>query len=273
MALGDTHGNRGFTKDAINVAASLGVNRLVQVGDFGWWPNVNNGQKFLGEIGKHAVHMRMPFYWMAGNHEDHDRLDEMVESEIASKGLDPDPSVAPFIHGKRITHIRSGARWEWDGVTFGALGGAYSIDRKFRTKHSYAYGWFPREMPDPALIPGIGKVDVLFTHEAPIVPAPLLATGNFRRIAESDESQRVVYKALMESKPTYLVHGHWHINYRSMVHGAEVWGLDCDLSVFNAACIYDTETRTMYSLSQYYYQWREAHDGQEPQAPVYRATR
>lgn len=258
MFLGDCHGSRGFTCDAINIASKFGIDRLVQVGDFGFWPGMESGRQFLGEVGKHAVHKRMPFYWIAGNHEDHDAIDEMVTTAITSDSIDEDPTVSPFVHGKRLTHIRSGARWEWDGVVFGALSGAFSIDRANRTKHSYAFGWFPNEVPDPDLIPGLGKVDVLVTHEAPTVPAPLAASGSFRSIPESTESQQVVYDALTASQPDHLVHGHWHCNYRNRIGRTEIWGLDRDLSVVNASCVYDTEHRRMYSLAQ----WSMIH-GQE----------
>jgi len=243
MFLGDTHGSRGFTCDAIDIAVKLGVDRLIQVGDFGFWPAIESGQKFLKTVGVHANKAHLPFYWIAGNHEDHDRLD------AETKG--PDPTIEPFHHGKRLTHIRSGARWIWDGVTFGAIGGAFSIDRKYRTKHSYAYGWFPQEVPDPELIHGLGKVDVLVTHEAPTVPAPLAATGNFRSIPESTDSQLVIYHALQTTRPDYLVHGHWHCNYRNRIDQTDIWGLDCDLTVPKASCIYDTEHRQMYSLTQW----------------------
>lgn len=264
MFLGDVHGNRGFCIDAINIAANLGVDRLVQVGDFGFWPAIESGQRFLKEIGVHANKAHLPFYWIAGNHEDHDRLD----TETAG----PDPTVEPFHHGKRLTHIRNGARWIWDDVVFGCLSGAYSIDRKYRVKHSYAYGWFPQEVPNPDLIPGLGKVDVLVTHEAPTVPAPLAASGNFRLIPESGDSQLTIFEAMRSADPDHLVHGHWHCNYRNRIGRTEIWGLDCDLSVINASCVYDTETRQMYSLSQWIYVREE--EGHGPQAqPQYRATR
>lgn len=266
MALGDTHGNRGFTKDAISVAASLGVDRIIQVGDFGYWPGTEAGQKFLGEVGRYAVEKRIPFYWLRGNHEDHDMADAEFGTDI------PDDD-SPFQHGKRLSYIRNGARWCWDGVWFGALGGAFSIDRKFRTKRSSFYGWFPQEVPDRQYIPHLGKLDVLFTHEAPTVPAPLLASGQFMLIEESADSQAVIQEALTASQPDYLVHGHWHVNYRSQNGATEVWGLDCDLSVHNAICIFDTSTRRMYSPTQWAYIRVEEGHGEEIETPQYRATR
>lgn len=257
MFLGDTHGSRGFTEDAIEVAADLGVDRIVQVGDFGFWPHIEAGQKFLAHVGKASRKCAVPVYWLAGNHEDWITIKDTMESGV-------DPVEDPFHHGKNVTYIRSGARWEWGGMTFGCLPGAFSVDRGHRVKYSNrSYGWFPEEMPDGSLIPGLGTVDVLLTHDAPIVPPKLMASGHFRSIPESSVSQDVVYRGIMSATPKYLVHGHWHHREVYGVAGCEVWGLDCDLSVQLATCVLDTETREMYSLIAWSYKRTEEANGTE----------
>lgn len=254
MFLGDTHGDRGFTREAIRYAAEGGINRIVQVGDFGFWPRVNNGTKFLHDVGKQSVQSMVPLYFLDGNHEDHDYLDA-----LKGRGKEGEPWVH---YGKYpVTYIKRGARWEWGGVWFGAFGGAYSIDRRYRTMHGPAYGWFPQEMPDPDKIADLGQVDVLLTHEAPIVPPPMYGQG-FKTDETSTQSQRIVYEALVRTKAKLLVHGHWHLNHRYGVHGAVVQGLGMNQQgLYDAAVVFDTDDRRLYTLRQWEYR-----DAEERQA-------
>lgn len=242
MAVGDTHGNRGFTKSAITWASENDVDQIVQVGDFGFWPRVNNGQTFLHDVGKHAHTLGVNFSWLDGNHEDHLAL----TSTIRTRGT------GRIVHGKYpLTYLDRGARWEWNGVWFGAFGGAFSIDRQWRTEDSGQYGWFKEEMPDASKIESLGKVDVLFTHDSPIVP-PCMYSSGFKRDETSTQSQRTVYDALLSAKPDLLIHGHWHVNEQYKVAGAVMQGLNCDnASLYASAVVFDTEDRKLYSIRQW----------------------
>lgn len=244
MALGDTHGDRGFTKQAITWAGDNDVNRIVQVGDFGFWPRTNNGQKFLHDIGKHAAEVLVPFYFIDGNHEDHIVIKTLRDRDDGS-GFIP--------YGKYpITYIERGTRWLWDGVWFGAFGGAFSIDRYARTEDSARYGWFKEEVPDETKIPSLGKVDVLFTHDSPIIPPSVYGMQHFKSDEMSRLSQSAVYDALVASKPALLIHGHWHLNERYAVHGATIQGLDMNQSsLYRAAVVFDTDGKTLYNLHQW----------------------
>lgn len=244
LLLGDSHGNHNFVHGALRWARDNGVDRVVQLGDFGYWPRQKSGQGFLKGVGRSAQEMGVALFFIDGNHEDHDELDLLMQRNPHSDFIEI---------GKRnpIYFIRRGARWEWDGMTFGSFGGAFSIDRARRTKH---VSWFPQEMPDPSKIPGIGKVDVLLTHDAPLVPAPYLAAGTFIRDATSEESQKTVYDALVATQPDWLVHGHWHCSYMNRVAGAVVIGLAEDRSsLYASSVVVSTEDRMLYNLSQWEY--------------------
>lgn len=245
MALGDTHGNRGFTKQAITWASENGVDRIVQVGDFGFWPRTNNGQKFLHDVGKHSVQMGVPLFFIDGNHEDHLYLKAMRERH----------EDADFIHYSKsypVTYINRGARWLWGDVWFGAFGGAFSIDRAWRTEDSAQYGWFKEEVPDESKIPSLGKVDVLFTHDSPIIPPSVYGFQHFKSDETSRESQAAVYNAVVASKPALVIHGHWHLNERYKVAGAVIQALDMDQStLYRAAVVFDTDTKKLYNLMQW----------------------
>lgn len=245
MALGDCHGDRAFTKQAITWASENGVDRIVQVGDFGYWPRTNNGQRFTHDVGKHAQTLGVSFYWIDGNHEDHDLIDSVIR--IRGGGM--------LSHGKYpITYIDRGHSWEWGGVKFGAFGGAFSIDRAQRIKCSGVYGWFPQELPDPSKIELLGKVDVLFTHDSPIVPPSVYANRNFKADDTSRQSQRDVYDALLSSGASLLIHGHWHLNERYKVAGAVIQALDMNYSnLYRAGILFDTDSRRLFTLQEWEY--------------------
>lgn len=246
MLLGDSHGDRAFVKSAIEWAADNDIDCIVQMGDFGFWPRINNGQKFLYDVGKLSVTAHVPLYFIDGNHEDHIYLDAMRERNRSGGFIE---------YGKYpITYIDRGTTWKWGGVRFGAFGGAYSIDRRARVMDDARYGWFDNEMPDESKIKALGKVDVLLTHDSPVVPAPFYDSGGFRTDEISGLSQRAVYRALVSSEATLLVHGHWHMRYSGNVAGARVHGLGMNLqSLYEAAVVYTTTERRLYSLGHWEY--------------------
>lgn len=244
LFLGDTHGNRGFTKSAIKWASENDIDRIVQVGDFGFWARTNSGQKFLHDVGKASVIAHIPLHFIDGNHEDHTYLDALRErgSGMIHYGKYP------------ITYIDRGTTWEWGGVKFGAFGGAYSIDRRGRIEGSPHYGWFANEMPDRSKIEALGQVDILVTHDSPTIPPPAYEWAGFKDDVNSRESQAAVYAAVVASQPTWLVHGHWHMRYDNLVADTKVVGLAHDGDCLAAACVvYSTELRKMFSLQQWDY--------------------
>lgn len=245
MFLGDAHGDRGFTKSAITWASNNAIDKIIQVGDLGFWPRTNNGKKFLHDVGKESAVCNVPFYFIDGNHEDHLVLDQLRARE--NDGF--------ITYGKYpITYIDRGTSWEWGGVRFGAFGGAFSIDRKHRIEDSASYGWFRNEMPDESKIDALGKVDVLITHDAPIVPPIVYGLQHFKADETSALGQRAVYRALVATGAKLLVHGHWHLNERYGVHGATVQGLAMNQdSLYDAAVVYRTDDRRLFTLKQWEY--------------------
>lgn len=243
LLLGDSHGDKAFVNGALDYAAADGLDAVVQMGDFGYWPRTNNGQKFLHDVGKHSA-STVPLYWIDGNHEDHLELATLTKR----------PGEWHVMHGKYpIFHIRRGATWTWGNMRFGAFGGAYSIDRNMRVEDDGHYGWFRGEMPDPTVIEGLMNVDVLLTHDSPIVP-PMMHGAGFKTDATSTLSQHYVRCALNASGAALLVHGHWHLNERYEVDGAIVQGLAMNHdSLYDAAAVIDTESKKFYTLREWEY--------------------
>lgn len=247
MFLGDCHGDRGFTRGAIKWAAENGVDVIVQVGDFGFWPRVNNGTRFLHDVGKQSAESDVPFFWLDGNHEDH-----TVLATVAAR-LKPGEFSVPY--GKYPLHyLPRGTTWEWDGVRFGAFGGAFSIDRDARIEDSPTFGWFANEVPDRTKIEDLGHVDVLLTHDSPIVPPCMYLNDGFKRDENSTASQVAVYDALVATRASLLVHGHWHVNEQYSVAGAIVQALDMNGGgLYYAGAVFRTDDRRLFSLRQWEY--------------------
>ncbi len=244
LFLGDSHASTSFVKAAIDYAKSWNISRVFSVGDFGWWPRATSGQRFIKEVSKYVTEKGIRLYWIPGNHEDW----KDIETRYAASDAET------FIQYQKssLYLVRNGATWTWDNLKFGALGGAFSIDRSRRSKD---WDWFEAEVPDESLIPGLGVVDVLITHEAPIVPPMIHASGEFRLVPESAASQDVIYRALMSAKPQLLIHGHWHHFERYVVAGATVQALDCNFSsAAYATCVLDSETKKLYTLGEFTYE-------------------
>lgn len=243
LFLGDSHTSTSFIIQALDLAKTLGISRVFQVGDFGWWPRATNGQAFIKNVAEYTKKIGVPLYWIPGNHEDWNDVQNRY-----------DTSNEKFIRYQKsdLYLIRNGASWDWDSLRFGTLGGAYSIDRGRRAKD---WDWFEAEVPDDSLIPGIGIVDVLVTHEAPVVPPAIYAAGEFRRVLESAESQDTIYRAMLSSKPQLLIHGHWHHYERYTIAGTTVQGLDCNFSSLPwATCVLDSESKKLYTLNEFMYE-------------------
>jgi predicted phosphodiesterase len=244
LMLGDTHGDRGFVRGAIKWAAENDIHTIYQLGDFGYWPRVNNGQKFLHGVIEALEEHSVQLFWIDGNHEDHAVLQPKAAKVDYAK---PVPVKDRWSTGSTF-YLPRGYSWEVDGVRFGAFGGAFSIDRRYRGEGNPQYGWFPNELAEPEAIDRLGQVDVLLTHDAPIVP-PCMYGMPFKSDPQSQASQKVVYEALVRSKARQVFHGHWHLNERYGVHGANVWGLAMNQDgLAEAGAVFVTDDRSTHSV-------------------------
>jgi hypothetical protein len=156
-------------------------------------------------------------YWIDGNHENHDLL-----SAIVNRRTTPVPITA------HVRYLPRGCRWEWAGVRFAALGGAFSIDRRNRIP---GQSWWQGELITIDELETLGNepVDVLVTHEAPAgFEFKYNFTIPFTDQATSDEQRRYVAKAVTATQPRLVVHGHRHQAHRTAVNGVDIIGLSYD---------------------------------------------
>lgn len=219
LVVGDVHGSWSQIEKAIRHAKELGLDTIFQVGDYGIW---SNDKPFLNKQQALLEEWDMQLLFIDGNHENFPRLHEKKILEDGTRYV-----------RDNITHVPRGYRWEWHGLTFLALGGAASIDKKFRRT---GYSWWPEELitvEDILTAQSGGPVDVMFTHDSPST-APNSVTDDFRGQLEAMEYfgvNEVAYctdhrERLAEvtnvTTPRLLIHGHYHMSmYGTYAHRDE----------------------------------------------------
>ena len=243
LIAGDTHAFRSHLTYLFKVAAHRECSQIFVLGDMGYWPRTDNGVRFLKHVYSLVEETGIKLAWLDGNHEDHAALKQLC--------LDSSEDFIPvFVPGKGasdgFTYVRRGSRWEWGGVSFLALGGAYSVDRDQRTEGE---SFFYEEVIDDAdverAIKG-GKVDVMLTHDVPTVPTILelllLKKGRFYKLVEEAEHNREQLESVRAAvRPTVLFHGHYHIDYSQKADGTLFRVLDCHNETGFSWTVFDTE--------------------------------
>lgn len=253
MILGDTHANPPSMQKAIRAAAELDLAAIVQVGDFGFWPNDPGGLAFLENVSGTATEAGVPVYAIPGNHEDWKAWLEVIEDadkdwQGFAKYL-PNLKIAPPVHN-----------WKWGHTIFASVGGAYSIDRRSRTLNR---SWFEEELPQWEYLGSLpdGGVDVLLTHDAPQNLAVALGWPSVQ-IDEPDDAaqaQAVIQAVYDKIRPSLGVHGHWHTQLVYQWEGATVIGLDqaSGSPLGRSAAVLDVIERKCQSWDQFIYESKE----------------
>ena len=220
MLAGDWHGNHTWARVSCEAAARSGCFALVQLGDFGLWPGRED--TWLDHVDGCAREAGLEVVWIDGNHENHDALDDW-RSHADERGL-----VRMRDH---VTWATRGSRWEWEGVRFGALGGAVSLDRFMRREGK---SWWPQESISSADLERLGNasLDVLVTHTPPTPAEPPTQRFPFPEAVLADDrlARSKVDEAVRWTEPTLVVHGHLHVRYTSLREGWRVEGLAHDKS-------------------------------------------
>lgn len=245
LVAGDTHASRTAIQNIFNYAENFECSTIFQVGDFGFWPADVGGKNFLSFTSKLIDKTGIDLYFLPGNHEDWNELDDLY----ARNGINEDG-----FHLYDNIHVapRSNA-WVWDNVRFMNLSGAFSIDRKFRTKN---ISWFEQETPRLSDITNLeNKIgpqspyhfDVCFSHDAPV--NLFSHQGHHEMVFDNPEafaSQETIAKAIEVFDPNFFIHGHWHQKYDYFFLTTFCLGLDQASGGRYWACVIDTETRAAY---------------------------
>ena len=220
LLAGDWHGNRQWAQTCFDVAAGHGCDAVLQLGDFGLWPGREDA--WLDHVDALADKARAPLVWIDGNHENHDALGRWREQADGAGLVRMRPSVQ---------WASRGARWEWGGVRFGALGGAVSIDRFLRRP---GVNWWEQEAVSQEDVDRLGdeRLEVLATHAAPTTTAL-----PYRRlplpdsiIADARRVRALLDQAVERTAPSLVLHGHYHTRMRAEMGQRTVEGLAHDKS-------------------------------------------
>ena len=237
--LGDTHAATSWTVDVIEQLGEDGIRCIVQLGDFGWWPDVR--QRFVKQVGDAAKHQGILFAFIDGNHEHHGNLRNAANKNDADAFSKAEPVLMP----EGVWYLPRGCAWEWSGVKFRAMGGAFSIDHKSRIPGITV---FRSETPSRAEMEqaaAAGPADVLLCHDYPALGHEVPSTWDGEAPPEDEEASRKVREALAwlcsKINPRLVVHGHWHYRYSVEQGGITVEGLSRDQSD-EAVILLDLET-------------------------------
>lgn len=227
MLAGDTHGDFKHLTYLITECVSYGIKVIFVLGDFGYWEHTSSGKLFLDDLNVALRREGIDLIFLDGNHENHPLLWESYESDRDDGFVEIRSS---------IFYSPRGHRWEWDGVKFLSLGGAYSIDKDWREAGTE---WWPTEMITDEDVERCGTepVDVLLSHdvggEVDIQTFFALAKRGFFQPEKNTTLNRYrLQQVISATQPRFIYHGHYHLDYRTQVHFGddirEIRGLNCN---------------------------------------------
>ncbi len=223
MLAGDWHGNLGWAERVVRHAATIGADTILQLGDFGYWVDDPRTDYYLSTIDATLAEAGIRLFWIDGNHEDHSRVQEWQ-----------------LEHYPNIRYLARGFRWQWWGKTWMSVGGALSVDKRYRAE---GQSWWPQEELTEADVDYArreGSVDVIVSHDCPRgVDIPGVGPdtkggvrGNWPSdiLLEAQQHREKLATICLAKQPDWLFHGHYHIPYASNLRATSVIGLADDRS-------------------------------------------
>jgi len=227
--LGDVHGEfkalNGFLSNEIRCNAGLRsmvdaakvADEELEVlffccGDFAFhWPYEDNSEAIKNKVG-FIKDGYVKIYFVDGNHEDHDQLDQLEQQHPDKKFHE----VAPCVF-----YASFGAVLELqDGTNVLFCGGAESCDAADRTPH---LSWWPQEgiddrdmmqLPDPIT----QKIDWVISHTAPIYFQHM---GCYYHAKKNEQSRYKLEMVRQVYKPSKWFFGHFHDFYQGSDDGCQ----------------------------------------------------
>lgn len=209
--VGDVHGNVSFASAVMRAAAADGVHHIFQVGDFGVWDHQPDGKYFLDKVNENAE-KRDVYWWVTlGNHENYDSI------ERYQKEGETDGNLIKL--RDRITVLgNKSAMIEVDGLRVASCGGAYSIDKAYRTEGS---SWWRQEKTTYGdverlrqMVDAHGQPHILLTHDSP--SSLPIWNDMYKQDWESKGNREMMDEVWKFTRPGLWIHGHYHrwLEYR-----------------------------------------------------------
>lgn len=190
LFLGDTHGNIPNMMKAYKYAIDNSCDAIIQVGDFGY--GFPEHDKF--EHQHKQISRPIPFYFIKGNHDNPEALAQYKE-------------ITELYHN--FFFIPNGVKFEIDNVSFVAYGGAFSIDKMYRTERIDYWRDEEISLTEVAESKNIGSVDVIISHDAPL-NSNLDDYMDLIPITEALGNRHKLQAIVENIKPKLLIHGHYH---------------------------------------------------------------
>ncbi len=247
IMLGDVHRNTRHFQHLIITAADLGVQKIVQVGDFGYFAEEFDTVKYVDALQSTADKCNVHIYAIAGNHDSGFCWRTLTDSTMAkNKGftyLRKNILFAPYVH-----------EWEWDSKRFASVGGAVSIDKQWRLETERENRrprtlWWPNEIASDEELSEVRneKVDYLVTHDASNY-SPF--EFGLKVDVDSEANRRRIDAVLNKTRPELHFHGHYHtkiewFNWKSSgyEHETQTYGLGMD-GMINSWGVLNTDDNT-----------------------------
>ncbi|GAA5037660.1 metallophosphoesterase [Microbacterium fluvii] len=214
VVAGDWHANRPWIGRAIPAAARTGVQTILHLGDFGFWPGGTADllaavEYWVGQSWKRRMTPGIERVLVTpGNHEDWAELDELFAAA---------PEQAARV-SESVWVLPKGFRFTIAGREFLSFGGAASIDYRYRTPFR---SWWPSEFPsqrDVEIAVAGGSTEVLLTHDAGRLRTPrvekIISDPSPWTEAEREytaESRLLIDYVVAGTQPLLHFHGHFHV--------------------------------------------------------------
>lgn len=246
LLAGDFHCDLNHAGYISQIAKNQDISRIVQVGDFGYWPHTS--PEYVPRMDETLAKRGQTLVWIPGNHENYDALYALEDvTERTPEGF--------WKVAENIFYAPRGLRWTWDDTTFLALGGAHSIDKMMRLGLEQRSGrprtqWWPQELltdEDVArAISGDGRVDVVISHDMPVGCDDVFTL--YKTDPEDHDNRRRVKRVVDHVRPKTLVHGHYHIKREMIYRTPDGWpvqiiGLDCNFNPHDSWIVLETNVQ------------------------------
>lgn len=218
---GDWHRHMyaNHAKKVIKYAKEIGADGIIHVGDLGYQYDEGKlgGKTFEKPLRYELEKNDLFMVWIDGNHENHQWLRSLP---IRDDGFVQTGS------GGRILWAPRGHRWTWNDVTFGALGGAYSINGDYLVEGVSQFSDLEEPKIEDLSKLGNEKLDILLTHEVPY-GVPVKTVFNLSKIKEerSLKSRMLLRYAVEGLKPEHVFSGHWHQRVDHELHRTHDHGI------------------------------------------------
>lgn len=238
LIAGDTHGDIDWLGWLAKTAAANHCDGILQLGDLGMWTDrhiytylgqLAPNERWMTELANRCTRHGIWLRYIDGNHDNHPGYRKRYRADPAT-GI---RTIRPGI----IDWADRGAIWTWHGIRFAALGGSISLDRSLRDEGRNQ--WTRTEPTTRRQLGTLTRrlngqpVDILITHDAPILPPgihPIPETDRDPTLhIDTARNVEIINEAVQQLQPKLVIHGHYHLRWTGEHAGARIEGLASNL--------------------------------------------